>query len=230
MKLKTISTSSDGNSFVLTSDSGKHLMIEAGLPIGELKKGLDYDIENWQGTLISHSHSDHSLSSDKVRKMGISVFEPYKDTDHKRLRTRLGGFQIESFPVPHNGTENRGFIITVDGQRVCFLIDLEYCPYDLSKQNINILIVECNYMEELVNDDIPNIRHKVLGHCELNTTTGIIQNCQKRLRKVILTHMSKGSTFDKELAMQRIKGAIPAYIEVEFAKENTVIDLSEIPF
>ena len=230
MTLKCISTGSDGNAFVLTNENGKHLLIEAGLPIGELKKGIDFDIENWQGTLISHSHSDHSLSADKVRKMGISVFEPYKDTDHKRLRTRLGGFQIESFPVPHNGTENRGFLIRTDGQTICFLIDLEYCPYDLSKQDINILIVECNYMDELVNDDIPNIRHKVLGHCELNTTIGIIQNCQKRLRKVILTHMSKGSTFDKELAMQSIKGAIPAYIEVEFAKENTVIDLSEIPF
>lgn len=230
MTLKTIATSSDGNSFILTSDSGKHLMIEAGLPIGELKKGLDYDIENWQGTLISHSHSDHSLSADKVRKMGISVFEPYKDTDHKRLRTRLGGFQIESFPVPHNGTENRGFIITVDGQRVCFLIDLEYCPYDLSKQDINVLIVECNYISELIPDDLPNMVHKTLGHCSLDTTIGIIQNCQKRLRKVILTHMSKGSTFDKELAMQRIKEAIPAYIEVEYAKANKVVDLSEIPF
>jgi ribonuclease BN (tRNA processing enzyme) len=132
--------------------------------------------------------------------------------------------------VPHNGVENRGFIITVEGQKICFLIDLEYCPYDLSEQGINILICECNYISNLVPDDIPNLRHKVIGHCELETTIGIINNCKKHLRKVILTHMSKGETFNKEIAMERIKQNIPAYIDVEFAGENKTIDISEIPF
>ena len=162
--------------------------------------------------------------------MGIPVWEPYKDTEHKRLRTKLGDFQIESFPVPHNGCENRNFLIKVDGQTILFLIDLEYCPYDFSKQPINILICECNYIEELVDDDIPNIRHKVLGHASLDTTIGIIQNCQKHLRKVILTHMSKGETFNKEIAMKRITEAIPAYIQVNYAEDGKSIDLSEIPF
>lgn len=174
--------------------------------------------------------TDHSLSADKIRKMGIPVHTPYKDTEHKRLRTKLGGFQIDSFPVPHNGVENRGFLIKTDGQTICFLIDLEYCPYDMSRQDINVLIVECNYISELVPDDLPNIVHKTLGHCSLDTTIGIIQNCQKHLRKVILTHMSKGSTFNKDIAMKRIKEAIPAYIEVEYATDGKVIDLNEIPF
>ena len=47
MTLKCLATGSDGNSFILTNNAGHHLMIEAGLPIGELKKGIDYDIENW---------------------------------------------------------------------------------------------------------------------------------------------------------------------------------------
>lgn len=162
--------------------------------------------------------------------MGIPVHTPYKNVEQKRLRTKIGDFQIDSFPVPHNGVENRGFLIKTEGQTICFLIDLEYLPYDMSQQPINILICECNYIEELVDDDIPNIRHKVLGHCSLDTTIGIIQNCQKHLRKVILTHMSKGNTFDKEIAMERIKEAIPPYIEVEYASEGKVIDLSEIPF
>lgn len=205
-------------------------MIEAGLPIGELKKGINFDIENWQGLIVSHGHSDHVLSANKIRDMGIPVFEPYKDKEHKRLRTKLGDFQIESFPVPHNDNENRGFIITVDNQKICFLIDLEYCPYDLSKQDINVLIVECNYISDLVPDDLPNIQHKVIGHCNLETTIGIILNCKKHLRKVVLTHMSKGVTMDKERALKEIKASIPPYIEVVFAKENTVEDISECPF
>lgn len=230
MKFKTISTSSDGNGFVLTNDNGKHLMIEAGLPIGQLKQGIDFDISNLQGCIASHGHQDHALSINKLKSMGLKVYTPFNSTEYLRQRTAIGDFLVESFPVPHNGVENRGFIITVDGQRICFLIDLEYCPYDLSKQDINILIVECNYISELVPDNIPNLKHKVMGHCELNTTIGIIKNCQKRLRKVILTHMSKGSTFNKEIALNRIKAEIPEYIEVVFAKDDTVEDISEIPF
>lgn len=230
MKLKCIATSSDGNAFVLTNDSGKHLMIEAGLPIGELKKGIDFDVANWQGLITTHGHHDHSMSKDKISKMGIPTYTPYKDTEHKRLRTSIGDFQIESFPVPHNGCENRGFLIKSDGQTICFMVDLEYNPYDFSKLPINVLIVECNYIEDLVDDDIPNLRHKCLGHCSLDTCIGIIQNCQKHLRKVFLIHASKGVTMNKERALKEIKASIPEYIEVEFCKDNTTYDISEIPF
>ena len=230
MTLKCIATSSEGNSFVLTNESGKHLMIEAGLPIGELKKGIDFDVENWQGLIVSHEHHDHSLSANKIRKMGIPVHTPYKDYRHSRLRTKIGDFQVDSFAVPHNGCENRGFLIKADGQTICFMVDLEYNPYDFSKLPINILIVECNYIEDLVDDDIPNIRHKCLGHCSLDTCIGIIKNCQKHLRKVFLIHASKGVTMNKERALKEIREQIPEYIEVEFCRDNTVYDLSEIPF
>ena len=230
MTLKCIATSSDGNSFVLTNDNGKHLMIEAGLPLPELKKGLNYDIENWQGLIVSHGHTDHVLSAEKIRRMGITVFTPYHYAEHVRIRARIGDFQIESFPVPHNGVENRGFFIKADGQTICFMVDLEYCPYDLSKLPINILIVECNYINDLVDDNLPNLQHKCLGHCELETTIGIIKNCQKHLRKVYLIHASKGVTMDKERAIKRIKEEIPDYIECEFVKDNTEYNISEIPF
>ena len=162
--------------------------------------------------------------------MGIPVFEPYKDTEHKRLKTKLGNFAIQSFPIPHQDVENRGFIIDVNGQRICYMCDLEYCGWDLSKMDINVLILECNYIMDLVDEDAPNLVHKVQGHLELETCIGIIKMCQKRLHKVILVHMSKGATMDREKAMQRIREEIPYYISVEFAKSNTEYDLNEIPF
>jgi len=162
--------------------------------------------------------------------MGIPTHAPFRDTEHKRIRTRLGEFQVESFPVPHNETENRGFLIKAEGQIIAFMVDLEYCPYDLSQIPINILIVECNYIEDLVDDSLPNIRHKVLGHAELETTIGIIKNCQRHLRKVFLIHASKGVTMDKERAIKRIREEIPEYIDCTFVKENTSYEISEIPF
>ena len=162
--------------------------------------------------------------------MGIPVFEPYQFTEHKRLKAKMGGFEVQSFLIPHNSVENRGFLITTEGQTICFLIDLEYLPYNFQNIPINVLIVECNYIDDLVDGDIPNIRHKVLGHCELNTTIGIIQNCQKHLRQVFLTHASKGVTMDKERALKKIRECIPEYVQCEFVKENSIYDISEVPF
>ena len=160
--------------------------------------------------------------------MGIPIFQPYK-FDAKRMRTQIGDFLIDTFPVPHNGCENRGMLIKAEEQTIAFMTDLEYCPYDFSQKTINVLLVECNYIADLVNEDDKNY-HKILGHCELETTLGIIKNCQKHLRKVFLIHASKGASMDKERALERIKEEIPAYIEVEFIKENMAYEISEVPF
>jgi hypothetical protein len=162
--------------------------------------------------------------------MGIPTYTPYKDVEHRHLKTKLGEFEIESFRVPHNGCENRNFLISADGQLICFLVDLEYCPYDLSELPIDTLLVECNYIEDLVDDDIPNLRHKVLGHCSLETSLEIIKECKKHLRNVFLIHASKGETMDRERAINRIREEIPAYINVEFLRDNTVRDISLCPF
>lgn len=161
--------------------------------------------------------------------MGISVWQPYL-SEHKRQKTHLGEFECESFELPHNGCPNVGYLIRVGGQVIAYMTDMEYCGWNLSKQDINVLIVECNYISELVPDDLPNIAHKTLGHCCLDTCMGIIKNCQKHLRKVFLIHASKGVTMNKERALKEIREQIPEYIEVEFCKDNTVYDISECPF
>lgn len=227
MTLKTIATGSTGNCYILTSDNGKHLMLDAGLPIHEIKKGIEFDVGNLKGCIVSHMHGDHALSAEKLKQF-TPVWQPYL-SEAKRQHTHLGEFDIQCFDLPHNGVENRGFIIRVDGQTICYMTDLEYCPYSLASQNIDTMIVECNYMSNLVSDDLPNLQHKVLGHCELETTIGILQDNLRTLRHVILVHMGQG-TLDREKALERIREVVPAWITVEWAKSDKTYDLSVFPF
>ena len=44
MKLKCIATGSTGNCYTLTSDSGETLILDCGIGIKEIKKGLNWDI------------------------------------------------------------------------------------------------------------------------------------------------------------------------------------------
>ncbi len=35
------------------------------------------------------------------------------------------------------------------------------------------MLIECNYIADMVDMDIPNYEHKILGHCELETCKGL---------------------------------------------------------
>ena len=229
MKFKCISTGSDGNAFVLTNDQGHHLLLEAGIPLPQIKRGLHYDIENLQGCVVSHSHLDHSLSVSKIRKMGIPMLLPYK-LESKRLRTMIGDYIIETFPLPHNGVENRGFLITSGEQTVCFMTDFEYCPYDLTSRNIDTMIIEMNYQADRISDMDEHRRHVVLGHSEEKTTIEILKQNIKSLKNVIFIHMSNSGSLDRELAMKHVREVIPEYITVEWANPGKTYNISLIPF
>ena len=229
MTLKTIATGSTGNCYILTANSGKQIILDAGIPIAEIKRGLDFDVENVVGAIATHCHKDHSLSVSKLRTMGIPVWTPYT-SDFVRQKTRLGEFVIECFDVPHNGTPCRAFIIKVEGTTILYCTDYEYIPYRLDKKQINVMLIEMNYQTDRIADMDSHRQHTVLGHAEERTTIDVIAKNMKHLRKVILCHMSKSGSLDKELAMKHIREVVPDYIEVVWAKENTTEDISECPF
>lgn len=62
MKLKCIATGSSGNCYTLTADNGETLILDAGIGIRDIKKGLNWNIRNVVGCIVSHAHSDHSKS------------------------------------------------------------------------------------------------------------------------------------------------------------------------
>lgn len=55
MLLKCIATGSKGNSYALISDE-EILLIEAGVPLMEVKKAIDFQISKIVGCLVSHEH------------------------------------------------------------------------------------------------------------------------------------------------------------------------------
>lgn len=56
MVLKTISTGSSGNCYLLVADSGETLILDAGVPIKEIQKGLNWNVRCVSGVIVSHSH------------------------------------------------------------------------------------------------------------------------------------------------------------------------------
>nr|DAR37024.1 MAG TPA: YycJ-like MBL-fold protein [Caudoviricetes sp.] len=56
MYLKCLGSSSAGNCYLLQAGSGETLIIDCGIGIKEIKKGLDWNIREIKGVIISHTH------------------------------------------------------------------------------------------------------------------------------------------------------------------------------
>ena len=178
--------------------------------------------------------TDHSKSVAEINKMGIPVWQPFLDGfDINRVQKRgYGSFKIMSFELPHNGTDNCGFLIECDGQKILYMTDFEYCPYVFAKQKINHILIECNYQQELVNRDLPNYEHKIRGHCSLDTCREFIKvNATDSLQTVILCHLGQETTEPME-CIAEIQKIVPV-ANVCVAERGVEIELrnkNECPF
>lgn len=56
MTIKCLATGSSGNCYILESSMGEKLILDCGLSIKEIKKGLNFDIRSVSGVIISHAH------------------------------------------------------------------------------------------------------------------------------------------------------------------------------
>lgn len=232
MKLKCFGSGSSGNSYALFDNNNKILLLDLGLPRGEIMKSIDFKISDVVGCLISHEHSDHSKSVSNFERMGISIFKPYDETKACPLKIKYGNFDIQAFKLPHNGTPNYGYYIKVDGQRILYLTDFEYCPYVFAKQKVNHILIECNYQQELVDRDLPNYEHKIRGHCSLDTCKEFIKaNATDSLQTVLLCHMGLETT-ESEECVAEVQKIVPS-ANVDVARAGLVVSLrnmDECPF
>ncbi len=49
-------TGSTGNAYYLKANNGEILLLDAGLPIQQIKQMIDYEVESVVACLITHSH------------------------------------------------------------------------------------------------------------------------------------------------------------------------------
>lgn len=226
LTLKVLGSSSKGNCYLLTYNN-QILILDCGIGIKEIKKGLNFNISNVAGVLVSHGHKDHCLSIEDFRNMGIPIFAPYELGSVKKSHIKIGNFDISTFDLPHNGTWNNGFLIKVGGQKILYMTDFEYCEYVFKKQKVNHILIECNYQGKYVERELVNYEHKVRGHCELNTCRDFIQtNATNELRSVLLLHMGT-ETCDFEECVTVVKKVVQNDVYVDYARKGLKMELRE---
>lgn len=244
MILRCAGTGSSGNSYALISDSGQILLIECGVNWKKTMRMIDYQISNVVGCIASHAHLDHVREYKKVLENWIPIYTNDETSDEFKIITgellkgvpakkwfQCGEFKVMGFYVPHDKTPNFGYLIEHEEMgRLLYMTDLEYCPYSFKNLLVQHLLLECNYIEELVNREAENYRHRLQGHCSLDTCKGIVKaNKTPDLRTVTLIHLSDMAC-DPDMVLKEIKAVAGDRVEVNVAVQGLEVELKKFPF
>lgn len=145
---------------------------------------------------------------------------------------QCGEFKMMGFYVPHDGCPNLGYLIEHEKEmgRLLYMTDLEYCPYSFKNLRVQHLLIEANYIEDLVNREAENYAHQIRGHCSLNTCKGIVEvNKTPDLRTVTLIHLSD-NVCDQNMVFEEIKGVAGNMVDVNVAIPGLEVVLNRFPF
>lgn len=241
MKLKCIATGSTGNCYTLTSDSGETLILDCGISIKEIKKGLNWDIAGVVGAICTHNHQDHSKSLNEFKAMGIPVYAPY--ISQKPMAIGSEAFKIQSFDLTTvygrwthtnaDGTECPcyGFLIThKEMGKFLYITDTELIKWRF--KDINHILLGVNYDKDLVDTDNPKANHVFRGHLSIDTACDFVKaNDSDSLQNVIMCHLSSENA-DKDSFIEKMENAVNgANVDVaESNKEWLLANPNECPF
>lgn len=223
MKLKVLGSSSSGNCYILESDT-EALIIEAGLPFMEVKKALNFNVRKIVGVVAGHSHKDHSGFADQYKGI-CPIYKPYEVmTPYERF----GNFFIKAFSLVHD-VECYGFYVEhPDIGSFVYASDTEYIKYRF--KNINHILVESNYSDDLIDNEAVNYSHVMRGHMSLQTALDFIStNDNPALRNVVLLHLSDKNS-DSEQFLQKTKETVKYGADCYIAEKGLEVDLNLCPF
>lgn len=236
MKVRFISlaSGSSGNCYYIGTEK-YGILIDAGIAVRTIKKNLKevgIGLETIRGVFITHDHADHIKAVGGLgERLNIPIYttsriheginRSYCVTEklHSSVRyleknqpMHLEDFTIESFEVPHDGTDNVGYCIEIDGKVFSFLTDLgEITPVAAHYiRKANYLILEANYDEEMLKMGTypAYLKERIASHTghmsNTDTANFLANNIDGHLKYIWLCHLSKDNNHP-ELAYKTVE-------------------------
>lgn len=237
MKLIVIGSSSSGNSYALQAVSGEILLLEAGCPLEEVRKAIEYKISKVVGCIISHSHTDHCKYAKEYLRAGITVSSnedvaakiPGVNTMSEDITFQFGLFGVTPFKVEHD-VINFGFLIHEPYYgTIYFATDCYNLHFYL--RGCQTYLMECNYEDALLNKAVAEGKTYAsqadrvrLSHMSLDHAVKFLQECEaeKSAKQIILIHGSSRHLNSEQAVtkFQQVLG-IPTY----YARKGLVLNL-----
>ena len=245
MNVYVCNSGSDGNTYIIGNQT-ESFVLDCGVPLKEVMKKIDYQVCNLQFALCTHIHFDHSKYIKDYLRYGIKVLMPYQ-VKEKYMNEGLavavepmkkiycGEYCVTPFEVPHDD-EIKCYAYLIEKKefgKLLYITDCMYCPFNLSKIEINYGLIECNYSNDLISEtEYSNgLRSRILEtHMELQTCKRLIQSINSNsLRSIGLIHLSSGNGNPARFA-DEIKGIVDCDVDVWIADKGIEKEFKLEPF
>ncbi|MFA5378494.1 MAG: MBL fold metallo-hydrolase [Dehalococcoidia bacterium] len=247
MNLNVISTGSHANLYALHAGD-QTLLLDAGVSGRKLINSMP-DWNSVCGCLVTHEHADHSRGVPDLLRMGVPVYASQGtieairvDADLTRLKRiqalltfTVGEFTVLPFSTKHDAAEPLGFIVRYEPtqETLLYCTDSYYLPHTFP--GINYWLVECNYIEDIINQRLAEspetafLRKRLMtSHMSLRRLLDALKaNDLSKTRMIILVHLSDSNSDERQMV-----SSIHAQtgIETVAATNGAVIELELAPF
>jgi len=231
IEIKTLASGSNGNCYHVT-DGSSPLLLEAGISIREIKRGINFKTHELAGCLITHEHGDHCKSIEDIVRVGIdcymsegTIWATEKHGHRIKLiepkeQFKLGTWTIVPFEVQHDAEEPLGFLLANEaGDKLLYATDTYYLKYKFP--GLTHIMIECNYALDILNDNIrtgrvPAVQKKRLlrSHFSLGNVKDFLRaNDLSQVKEIHLLHLSDRNSDEERFKreIQELSGK-PVYI------------------
>lgn len=223
LKIKVLASGSSGNCYHI-SDGSSAILLDAGISIDNIRKGLNFKLSDVVGAFITHRHNDHSKALPDLIKTGINVYAPQDVFDYKKAcshRCRpvtdgissgkavswvtAGTFRVLPFEV-HHDVPTLGFYVhsVATSENLLYFTDTYYITQVFP--NLHYIMAECNYSSEAVAHSIAEGRipaamksRLVKSHMSLDTLLDFFKaNDLSNVKQIYLLHLSDNNSRETE--------------------------------
>ncbi|MTI83474.1 MAG: MBL fold metallo-hydrolase [Firmicutes bacterium] len=212
IEITAFASSSRGNCYRVT-DGQTTLLLECGIRFKEIQRGLNFQVSEVSGCLISHEHKDHCKALADITKAGIDCYmsqgtsEALGVTGHRikpikaKQQFKIGTWTVLPFDTQHDAQEPMGFLMANSaGDKLLFATDTYYVRYLF--RGLTHLMIECNHSLDILRDNVTSgavpVGHKnrlMRSHFSLENVKEFLRaNDLSKVQEIHLLHLSDGNS------------------------------------
>ena len=246
MRIDLLCSGSKGNSCLIRYNHSQ-ILIDCGSTkkyLTQSFKQVGANIEDTNGVLISHAHTDHVSQLKHFVHFGVYSYCDLKNCMEKTDIVpdqcfQIQDFQIRVLPLSHDAPNTIGFVVNTDTEKLVYLTDTGYVPNHIKPyiENADYYIFESNHdINKLLQTNRPMfLKQRILsdsGHLNNeDASLNLASLINTRTKEIVLAHLSQeANTPDLALdtfydVMQK-KGLHLNGIQVRAAKQFEVLTIA----
>lgn len=207
LTIRAYASGSAGNCYTVSNGKAT-VMLDCGLPFGEIQRRTGYSLPN--AVLVTHEHRDHGRAAAEFLRRGVEVYmtqgtaEALGLAGHRlrvmNLRTCgfIGGdIHVRIFPAQHDAAEPCGFLLDDGEDRILYATDTCYLRYRFD--GLTKIMVEANHSYKILRENVatgridPMLAERLTkSHFSIENVLGFLKaNNLSRVSEIWLIHLSR---------------------------------------